>query len=360
MIAGVWAVRPAAASCARLRPIRRISYGRLLTTLSRSQDAPVEHLRRSYLYVPTSSQKMLMKSLTSQTDVIIYDLEDSVSPFDKDTARERLEGFLTDGSIVAKLPQSHRIAVRLNALDTPQFQSDIRQALALPAIGTLVMPKIHSARDLDHVSREIYAASRHHPVSAGVASPIRVVASIESAKGLWSVGDIASWTSEYGPSLGGKLSALLFAAEDFCADTSIVRTRSRSELLYARSRMVIAAKAFGLEAIDMASVCVNYKDKDYLRDECEDGRRLGFTAKQAIHPDQVEVIQTTFVPTEKEILRAAKIVHGMAKAHASQIGAIGLDDGKGGKEMIDAPMLKQAKRIVQIARAAGVRIPDVS
>jgi len=98
-----------------------------------------------------------------------------------------------------------------------------------------------------------------------------------------------------------------------CADTSILRTRSRQELLYTRSQIAIAAKAFGLESVDM--VCVHYKDLDYLKEECEDGRRLGFSGKvhslffflqdvllpfsqQAIHPSQVDTIQSTFVPSE--------------------------------------------------------------
>ena len=112
-------------------------------------------------------------------------------------------------------------------------------------------------------------------------------------------------------------------------------------------------------------VCVNYKDPEYLRDECEDGRRLGFTGKQAIHPSQVDTIHRTFVPTEKgtyncsfcikysltksilEILRAAKIVSTMAASHLEGRGAFGLElgDGSGGREMIDAPMLKQVRII---------------
>ena len=108
-----------------------------------------------------------------------------------------------------------------------------------------------------------------------------------------------------------------------------------------------------------AQVCINYKDRDILRDECEDGRRLGYDGKQAIQPNQVETIHNTFVPTEQsklkplkldvfdmnfynaEIRRAMAIVRQMEESHQNKLGAFGLDDGKGGKEMIDAPMLKQ-------------------
>jgi citrate lyase subunit beta-like protein len=128
-----------------------------------------------------------------------------------------------------------------------------------------------------------------------------------------------------------------------CADTGIVRTRSRLELLHARSQLALAARAFGLHAIDM--VCVDYTDAAYLADECADGRRLGFQAKQAIHPAQVAPIHAAFAPAPAEIARAARIVRAMAHAHASAAGAVGLDDGRGGREMIDAPMLKQVGRV---------------
>ncbi|TFY69086.1 hypothetical protein EVG20_g3310 [Dentipellis fragilis] len=325
------------------------------------------HLRRSYLYVPASSDRMLQKSITNPSDVIIYDLEDSVAPSakDKKDARDRLTEFLSRIS-PSNGPDPERIAVRINSTTTPFFESDIAEALRIPSVRTLVLPKVNSVQDLHAVSSAIAAG--------GARNPVRLVASIESARALWDIGEIARWTSTNGSSRGGVLSALLFAAEDFCADTSIIRTTSRQELLYTRSKIAAAAKAFRLEAIDLAryfffvntpflhfhQVCVNYKDLDYLKDECEDGRRLGYTGKQAIHPSQVEVIQSTFVPTSEEIMRAAKIVHLMAQTHAAQRGAVGLDTGggKGGKEMIDAPMLKQAEKTVELAQAAGLKIPQ--
>lgn len=311
-------------------------------------------LRRSYLYVPTSSDRMLDKSLSTSSDVIIYDLEDSVPPsaYDKDSARQRLSTFLSH-TPQDKLPHPQRIAVRLNDITTPFFEHDISEVLKSPFVRTLVLPKIHSVSDLHHVSRAIRTSRAGNPTPF----PIRLVASVESARSAWNLGEIASWTSEYGPDAGGKLGALLFAAEDYCADTSVLRSPSRLELLYVRSQITIAAKAFGLDSIDM--VCVNYKDLDYLKGECEDGRRLGFNGKQAIHPTQVDIIHSTFVPTEKEILRAAKILHQMGVAHSSQKGAVGLEMEGGGKEMIDAPMLKQAENIMRVAKAAGLTIPVV-
>jgi len=282
---------------------------------------------------------MLQKSLSSPSDALIYDLEDSVAPGQKEAARESLIQHLQRSGV----PLIDKDLVRVNAITTSYFRKDIDTVLRNTSIQTLVLPKIDSAEDLSVVSQAIPSGRR-----------VNIIASIESAKSLWNVGEIASWKAN-----NARVVALLFAAEDYCADTSIIRTPSRTELLYTRSRIAIAAKAFGLQAIDM--VCVNYKDQDYLRGECEEGRRLGYDGKQAIHPDQVNTIQSTFVPTAKEITRAIRILEQMERAHGSESrGAFGLDldDGKGGAEMIDEPMVKQARKTIQKARAAGLDVPE--
>ncbi|KIP08983.1 hypothetical protein PHLGIDRAFT_355556 [Phlebiopsis gigantea 11061_1 CR5-6] len=312
--------------------------------------------KRSYLYVPSSSDKMLNKSLVTKSDVIVYDLEDSVPPSaaDKNSARNRLVQFI-QGKSQNEMPLPERLAVRVNAVNTPFFSEDILQAVQLNPIRTLLLPKIHSASDLHTVSHRMQSSL--DLTGSTRTEPINIVASIESARALFNIGEIASWQSELGPLLGGRLTALLFAAEDYCADTMIIRTKTRQELLYTRSQIAITARAFGLQAIDM--VCVDYKDLDYLKDECDDGRRLGFTGKQAIHPMQVETIQSSFLPTAKEILRAARILRQMEKAHSQQRGAAGLATEDGSMEMIDAPMIKQAENTIRIAKSAGLEIPHV-
>ncbi|KAL4080952.1 citrate lyase beta subunit [Scleroderma citrinum] len=303
--------------------------------------------------VPASSDRMLAKSLMlpSPPDVFIYDLEDSVPPsvHDKVNARQRLCHFLKYVPSDKVLPPE-RVAVRVNDVNTPFFENDLSEVLESTSVGILVLPKINSAQDLHYVSRMIHR-------SCASPRPLRIIASIESARSVWNLREIAEWKSQFGAELGGELGAFLFAAEDYCADTSVVRTTSRQELLYVRSQIVIAAKASRLEAIDM--VCVNYKDPGYLGDECEDGRRLGFSGKQVIHPTQVEIVNATFVPTAEEILRAAKILHRMNKAYASEKGAFGLEMDGGGKEMIDAPMLKQAENTIRLAQAARLEVPEV-
>ncbi|TFL04025.1 citrate lyase beta subunit, partial [Pterulicium gracile] len=327
----------------RPRPLQSIRCPREGSRSNSTTSTSAQALRRSYLYVPSASQRMLDKSVNVNSDVIIYDLEDSVSASEKDNARGRLRQFLDHEQNV---PSPAKISVRVNDISTPHFVKDAAMIAASSAVRTLVLPKIHSAADLHYVSQTIHMA-RKGPGSG----PLEIVASIESAKGLWNIGEIAQWAST---TADIRLVALLFAAEDYCADTGISRTPSRQELLYTRSQVVNAAKAFSLQAIDM--VCVNYEDPDYLQDECADAKRLGFNGKQAIHPVQLETINSSFLPSEQEIRRAAKIVEQMGED--TSLGAFGLETAAGGREMIDAPMLKQAMNTLRQAKAGGLAIPE--
>ncbi|WFD02616.1 hypothetical protein MOBT1_001297 [Malassezia obtusa] len=161
-----------------------------------------------------------------------------------------------------------------------------------------------------------------------------------------------------------QIAAVLFASEDYCASTGVRRTHSRKGLLYPRANMVTVAKAMGIDAIvrfyltqDM--VCVDYKDQEYLQDECNEGAELGFDGKQAIHPAQLEAIRRAFSPAEHgtscahaDIEQAKAIIEAYENASRTQDkGAVGLEFG-GRSIMIDAPMLLQAQRT--LARAKGV------
>jgi len=217
-------------------------------------------------------------------------------------------------------------------------------------VRTLIVPKIDHEIQLEQLGQELSRVTQSNPgLLCQRSKPLSIVASIESARALWRISEIARWKSKH-----GQLSALLFAAEDYCADTRIVRTQSRQELLYTRSKIVAAARAFDLDAIDM--VCVDYKNLGILADECADGRRLGFDGKQAIHPTQVDIIHSTFVPSQSEMMRASKILEAMEAAYSDRKGAVGLSVN-GRDEMIDAPMLRQARQIIQHAKKAGLLIP---
>ncbi|KAJ7163310.1 Pyruvate/Phosphoenolpyruvate kinase-like domain-containing protein [Mycena filopes] len=181
------------------RQLKKTAFIRQLTTSSSSVS-----LKRSYLYVPSSSDRMLEKSLSTNSDRIIYDLEDSVPPSaaDKIASRTRLSDFLRRGD----LPPRERVAVRVNDISTPFFLDDISEIVASKSVGSLVLPKVHSAEDLHVVSNAIRDANTTSNV-------LGLVASIESARASYNLGAIASWESHFGQ-VGGRLTGLLFAAED--------------------------------------------------------------------------------------------------------------------------------------------------
>ncbi|GAA6048550.1 hypothetical protein JCM3770_006548 [Rhodotorula araucariae] len=302
---------------------------------------PVQSAQRALLYVPGSSDKMLDKVLQGtlapalQPDVVTLDLEDSVRTEHKARARTAVTRALDAAAPTLRSRKFVRINSGQAGLD------DLETILTSRALDGLILPKVHTAADLLAVDAFIsmHGGAQH----AG----LRVIASIESPLGLLNAREIATCS----PRVGG----LLFAAEDYCASSRLIRTPSRRELLFARSSVVAVAHAYGLSAVDL--VCVKYKGDEAeqtLRDEAREGREMGFTGKQAIHPAQVEIIQREFAPSPLEIERAKAILAQYAAARASGAGAYGLAGPDGSVEMIDAPMLLQAESVLAQARAAGI------
>ncbi|KAI9171350.1 Citrate lyase subunit beta [Paramyrothecium foliicola] len=295
--------------------------------------------------VPASSQKMLTKSLGLRSDNITYDLEDSVTPSLKETARGQLKAHL-DG-LDARPPSVSELAVRVNAVSSPFALGDLTTLAASPKVDAVVVPKVDSAADLTFVTDVLrhVAPERHGP---GASNPIKIVALIESARAVMDLSSICK-ASPY-------LSGLIFAAEDFALDLSITRTPSLSEFLYARSAIVTAARATNLpSAIDL--VCTSYKGDEGLRrleEECAGGKSMGFNGKQCIHPLQVDTVQRMFAPAHDELKWAVRITIADEKAASSGRGAWTLD-GK----MIDAPVVGKAKSIVEKAQLAGIDVESL-
>lgn len=315
----------------------------------------------------------MQRSLASHSSTITYDLEDSVHPSSKDSARTALKTFLAEnkaalrnrslgGIPVAVRPNSPYTAkddyttlskvteedtngqedvLQMDSWGYQDIQSiwgeDGPESLASKNGPMMLLPKVHHRDMLSAIDDLVYKSGR----SEGRKIPL--VASIESPQALMNLGQIAAWQ---GKAL--ELVGIMFASEDFCASSGIIRTSSRLELLHARSSIVVAAQAYGLSAIDM--VCIDYKNPDVLRAEAEEGRQLGFKAKQAIHPSQVDAIIEAFAPSKKDIERAHKILDTMA---ASSRGAEGLVGDNGQTEMIDKPMILQARRTIRDAKTVG-------
>ncbi|KAG5665031.1 hypothetical protein KAF25_008765 [Fusarium avenaceum] len=313
-------------------------------------------LRRAFLYVPGSSQRMLTKSSKLVVDSVIYDLEDSVTPDSKDLARRLVSDHLA-GNRLGQEPKE--VAVRINAVDSGLAQQDISQVVLGGGhnLDTIIVPKVQSPEDLHFVAdiirhvapqRRLFEPPEKNSAQQTVnTKPIHIIALIESAMGLANVLEIC----RVGRSLG--LAGLGFAAEDFMASVGLSKLPDRREVLLARSTIVNACRAYSLPSIiDMVSVDVSQNTHDNsLVEECNEGRCLGFTGKQAIHPSQVDTIQRAFGPSEDEIKWARQVYIGGIESQKKGLGAWKLNG-----RMVDAPVVKTAMAILDRARMCGMDV----
>ncbi|XJO76008.1 hypothetical protein BDV3_006589 [Batrachochytrium dendrobatidis] len=285
------------------------------------------HSRRAIFYVPGSDERKLASSLKAKPDTFIYDLEDSVALSCKGTARQMVFSALESFDV----GHSEK-AVRINSVGSGLELDDLNVILRSKNLQTILIPKVNSVRDIHAISSLIDSIA---PPSTR--ENIRIMASIESALGLLNIREIASSDP--------RIDALVFAAEDYIADLSLIRTPSRLEMLHARQTVVTTACAYGIQSIDL--VCVDFQNENVLIDECIEGRQFGFTGKQAIHPKQIQTIHKFFSPSASDIEKATRIVEGFEQNKRAGIGAFNID-GK----MIDAPVVKWAQQL--LAKSAAM------
>lgn len=265
-----------------------------------------------------------------------YDLEDSVTPNRKVEARS-----LVRKTLDQPLPPAIKErAVRINSVASGLALADLNEVLQSRNLTTLVVPKVDSPSDLTFIA-DVSAHSRpseHQPIS--------ILALIESARSLTSLSQITSAT----PHL---LSGLIFAAEDFALDLSLTRTPDLKEFLFARSAIVTAARAANLPStIDL--VCTSYQseaDHEDLENECRDGKRMGFSGKQCIHPGQVGTVNRVFSPEPEEVEWAMRVTIAQKRAEQLGKGAWAMD-GK----MIDRPVEGKARTVVEKAELCGLDV----
>ncbi|KAH6998142.1 Pyruvate/Phosphoenolpyruvate kinase-like domain-containing protein [Ilyonectria sp. MPI-CAGE-AT-0026] len=303
-------------------------------------------IRRSLLYVPGSSQKMLTKSLGLHSDNVTYDLEDSVTPGLKPQARDNLRAHIS--SLQTRPISIAELAVRINAVSTPYALADLSALAPLPHVDAVVVPKVNSAADLTFVTDVLRHVAPDRHATDDAPNPIKIIALIESARAVMDLPAICK-ASPY-------LSGFIFAAEDFALDLSLTRTPSLTEFLYARSAIVTAARAAELpSAIDL--VCTSYRGDEGIRtleEECAGGKALGFNGKQCIHPSQVEAVQRMFAPDQKEVEWAVRVSIADEKADVLGRGAWTLD-GK----MIDAPVVGKANAVIAKAEQCGFDVQSL-
>ena len=286
------------------------------------------HSRRALLYMPGDDWKKVSKSVTLGVDSICMDMEDGTALNRKAEARTTIVRALQE----LDFRKSEKLA-RINSVGSGFEKDDIHAVLPHHPDG-IVIPKLEELSQIQWASEIIEAAELSHgwPVNS-----IRVLVGIETAKGILNLKEIASHP---------RLDALIFGGEDYTASVGATRTRQADELIYARLATLNAAAAFGIQAIDI--VTVEFRDPAIVREEALFGARLGFSGKQIIHPNQVEPVQSAFTPSDESIAYAKRVVETFNANQAKGAGAYDLD-GK----MIDMPLLKNAQKVLDRAKAAN-------
>jgi (S)-citramalyl-CoA lyase len=274
-------------------------------------------LARSFLFTPADRPERLGKAATVGADGAILDLEDGVGLAAKDTARRIALQFF---AAPAEAPERFVWALRLNHVTT---EDGLRDLLALRAaqarLPVVVLPKTESATEVDIAVRHLGSDGQEPP---------RVVALIESGRGLSAADSIAAHPA---------VDALAFGGADLAADLGA--TLGWEQMLFARSRIVQAAAGAGIAAFDVPFLDIH--SPDGLRKETEAAKALGYACKLAIHPSQIAVINSVFTPGADQVAAARRIVAAFEQAHG---GACQVDG-----RMVDVPVVKSARRTVALA-----------
>lgn len=286
------------------------------------------HSRRALLYMPGDDWKKITKALTLGVDCICMDMEDGVALNRKAEARATIVRALQELNFDA----SEKLA-RINAVGSGLEQDDIRAVLPHRPDG-IVIPKVESLEQIQWGSELIEAAELDNgwPLNS-----LRMLVGVETAKGILNLKEIASHP---------RLDGIIFGGEDFAASIGAKRSESAVELLYARQAVVTACAVYGLQAIDI--VTIDFKDPERARREAEFGAGLGFAGKQIIHPNQVAPVQQAFTPDDEAVAYAARLVKAFESHQREGKGAFALDG-----QMIDMPLVKNAQKVLERARAAG-------
>jgi len=288
--------------------------------------------RRSLLYIPGNNPGMLQNCAIYGADGVLLDLEDAIALSEKDAARKLVKHALSavDFGGVEKV-------VRINGADTPFFEADLAEIVPTRPDAVRI-PKVDSAADVIAADRIISELEARHGIEPG---SIRIQAMLETARAIVNVNGIAAASP--------RLIGLTLGGQDLAADLGIKATKGGLELLYAKSAVVIAAKAFGLLAFDTVFTDIN--DLEGLAEAAALSVSLGFSGKAAIHPSQIPVIHRAFTPGEKELRKAIAVVRGAREAAARGVGVVSVD-GK----MVDGPVVAQAERTIELARLSGMEV----
>lgn len=291
-------------------------------------------MRRSMLFLPGNTPNMLINGNCLGADAVIFDLEDAVSPAEKDAAR-----ILVRNTMKYMDFRGCEIIVRINSIDTPYWKKDVSEILPYrPQL--LLLPKTGSAQDVLEADAYITQVEEQLGLPRNT---VGLMPLIETAMGVENAFAIASASK--------RVQALFLGAEDLTADLRCKRTKEGREIEYARTRLVVAARAAGVDVYDTPFTDVN--DDEGIWADAELAKALGFTGKASISPRHVEAINQVFSPTQKDIDYAYEVMDAIRLAKEQGKGAIALH-GK----MIDAPIVARAQQTIAAAQALGLGRED--
>ena len=288
-------------------------------------------MRRSMLFLPGNTPNMLINGNCLGADAVIFDLEDAVSPTEKDAARVLVRNTMRYMDF-----SGCQTIVRINSIDTAYWKKDVDTILPWKP-NLIMLPKTGCAEDVRTADAYISEVEK----KLGFApNTVELMPLIETALGVENAYEIAAASS--------RVTALFLGAEDLTADLRCKRTKEGREIDYARHRMVVAARAAGVDVYDTPFTDVN--DDEGIRTDAAYARSLGFTGKASISPRHVEVINEVFSPSQQEIDYAYEVMDAIRLAKEQGRGAIALR-GK----MIDAPIVARAQQTIAMAEEMALR-----
>jgi citrate lyase subunit beta/citryl-CoA lyase len=287
------------------------------------------------LFLPGNNPNLLINGSCLGSDAVIFDLEDAVAPDQKDAAR-----ILVRNTMRYMDFRGVETIVRINSVDTPYWQEDLDTVLPCKP-NLILLPKTGTAADV--LAADAYMTALEEKLGLE-RNTVGLMPLIETALGVENAFAIATASK--------RVMALFLGAEDLTADLQCKRTKAGREIEYARTRLVVAARAAGVDVYDTPFTDVN--DDEGIWVDARLAKDLGFTGKSSISPRHVEVINQVFSPTAREVDYAYEVMDAIAQAKAQGKGAVALY-GK----MIDAPIVARAQRTIDMANALGMRREEV-
>lgn len=290
---------------------------------------------RTSLYAGGTSPSKIIQAGFYNEDCLVYDLEDSVSPTEKDAAR-----LLVYHAIRDHRPKDKYILIRVNGIYSEELDEDLEAAVRAQP-DAIRIPKVEYAEEVKGIDAKITAIEKKAGLPAG---GIKLWCNIESYLGVINAQEIAKASP--------RMAAMALGGEDFTASMNAQRTKSGWEIFYARNAILMACRCAGISAQDAVFSDIN--DPEGLMRDLEMTRTLGFDGKTCIHPRQIDAVNACFTPSDKEIRNALRVLRALGEAARRHTGVCTLDGS-----MVDKPMELRARTTLTKAEAAGIDVGGI-